>query len=189
MRQRPHLAAAAVTATTLALACAMSAWAQAQARDESNSRQIIMAFFDRPEKYSQVRVRETQSGREVEICGDDCDLFRLKLDASAKDHHLWDAIVLFKVFVDPALADEAFVTRHTEYSETLLGEYAVGKCSGLKAKRERALCALGLLSHNLRLKYSYARYDEGYRCQSEWIDLDHVDQLASVKTRCTRAVR
>ena len=182
-----YLGAASVMATVLELACATTGWANANA-DEMHSQRIVTEFFDRPEKYSRIEIRQTQSGSEVEICGDDCDLFRLKVGGAAKDHHLWDAIVLFKVFVSPALADEPFVAKQMGYADMLLGKYSTGKCSDVQDRRGRALCALGALSRKLGLKYSYARYDEGYRCQSVWINPDQVDHINSVKVRCTKAI-
>jgi len=151
-----------VIAVFLACAAAIDD-TQAGGALSSKSRDLLYAYFDHPDVQT-IREQQARSGLEVEICGDECDLFVLPDEKNALV--MWDLIMLYEVFLSPTSAYDDFRAQHAQYSRDLLGRYSAGRCSKHSDEKKRATCSVASMAKRIGLKYAFVRYDEGARCKA-----------------------
>jgi len=130
----------------------------------SRSHDAVIAYYDLPAIAR--TIKESENGRTVTICTDDCEMFQI--DANAKTNDLWDAIVLFKAFLSKTSLDVAFRNANEALVKEVLDKRASKRCRANHNAEKIASCALITMSQTAGLKMTRIVYDEGNKCESRW---------------------
>ena len=146
-----------------------------------HSRSLVISYYNKPKEFLTVTERTTRRGKEVEVCGDYCDLFVLPVRGD--EAVLWDAILLTKVFLSDASDDQAFAERNLVYAQAVLQRNRTEACARVPEQRKRTWCVLDALANKTGLERASVTYDEGNRCEAF---ASFKEPSRVLKSRCTR---